>query len=267
MRTKIFINHIGFLPESGKHFVIKYPKTMEFSIIDRWDDKVVFVGKLMAVYGGDLDEAFIGRFSEVTKEGTYLVKCGDAVSKIIVIHSKPYEMALRTIYNYYQTQRCGDSITGWNSPCHIKEVEDINTGMFKNMTGGWHQSCDTRKWMYGTTVGLLALPELGDCKIVSKWENGKASEEIKWGNMYFHKMIREDGGLMDFVSIPNDWDTNRTRTLNSDDASYLTFFTMISGQCKAAIYFNEKDKIYADKCLDYAVKLWEYTNSSSMNDK
>ncbi|MEI6580199.1 MAG: glycoside hydrolase family 9 protein, partial [Eubacteriales bacterium] len=141
MNTQLLTNHIGYLPEGGKHFVIKYPKSMTFSIINRWDNQTVFEGTLKAVYGGDIDEAFVGNFSGVTGEGTYLIKCGDAVSNAIVIHKKPYEMALRTIYTYFQTQRCGDSTTGWNSPCHLKPVKDIHTGELKDMTGGWHQSC------------------------------------------------------------------------------------------------------------------------------
>ncbi len=267
MKTQIFMNHIGFLPQGEKHFVIKHPRSMEFTVINRWGNRIVFNGRLKAYYGGDLDEAFVGDFSNVTEEGTYLIKCADTVSRIIVIHKKPYEMAMRTIYNYYPTQRCGDSSTGWNSPCHLKPAQDINTGEMKDMSGGWHQSCDTRKWMYGTTVGLMALPELGRYKPLKKWENGKVAEEIKWGNRYFHKMVRKDGGLMDFISIPNDWDDHITRQLNSDDASFMTTFTMISGQCNAAIYFKEEDPQYAAQCLDYALKLWAYANSSKMKDE
>lgn len=265
--TKLIMNQVGYLTCGPKYFTVLRPRDLNFTVVDlAADNKPVYEGILEPIYGGDLEEGFVGNFSAVETEGTYRILLGEIQSDIVVVSDFQYFSALRTIYNYYQMQRCGDSLTGWHSPCHLKPAEDSRTGEMKDVTGGWHQSGDTRKWLFGTSPAMFGLFALANCSQLRPWMPGCVKDEMKWGNLYFHKMMREDGGLMDYVSIPNDWDDHRTRKLASDDASFMTYFNVIAGQCMAAMVFCDEEPEYAKDCLARAKRLFAYTDSSAMPD-
>ena len=97
------------------------------------------------------------------------------------------------MFNYFPTQRCGDSPTGWHAPCHLDDARRVDTGEHVDLAGGWHQSCDLRKWMFGTPFGLVGLSQLGLLKN-PRWDRGQIADELRWGNRYFHHMVRPDGG-------------------------------------------------------------------------
>jgi len=267
MKTKLFISHIGFFPKGSKQFLIQFPKSQKFEVINRWEYTTVFEGWLKPFFGGDLGEYCVGDFSPIQDEGTYEIRCGDLVSDVIVIHKKPYEMALRTLYNYFPTQRCGDTYLGWNSPCHLHDAQSSVSGEHVDVTGGWHRSCDLRKWLHGTLPGVFALSQLAEYEGLKAWTENLIPDEIKWGNLYYHKMIESNGRLRDYVSIPNDWDEKEMRTLADEDAPAINFALMIGVQCESALFFKEKDPTYAQICLGKAKALWSYLNSSQMPDR
>jgi|LSQX01.1.fsa_nt_gb hypothetical protein len=267
MQSKLFINHIGFMPNGPKRFLVQFPKVAQFSIVNRWNNQEVLSGALKPFFGKDLGEYCIGDFSSITEEGTYIITCGDLVSDVVVIHKKPYEMALRTLYNYYPTQRCGDSIPGWNSPCHLHDATSTVTGEHVDVGGGWHRSCDLRKWLRGTMHAIFGLTQLADYKAMERWSSTVIPEELQWGNIYFHKMITEEGRLRDYVSIPNDWDDDKPRILADEDAPPINFSIMAGAQCEAAIYFKDIDPEYSQYCLDKAKALWRYMKSPQMKER
>jgi len=252
-KGKIFVNHIGFIPKSPKYFVVMDPPAKDFQIIRRMDKKTVFSGQLQEV-SGDLGNGWIGTFSEVSEEGTYLIRCGNLQSRVVTIYKDIYDYPLRTIFNYFPSQRCGDSITGWHSPCHITDGRRIDTGEHIDVTGGWHQSCDLRKWTFGTSYGLLGLVQLGFRK--PRWNTGQIAEEVLWGNQYFHKMIRPDGGLMDHVVIPLGW--IEERNIYPNNAPSVATYTTIIGQALSAKLFESDDTEYSHKCLEIAKRMWQY---------
>lgn len=88
MKTKLFISHIGFFPKGSKQFLIQFPKSQKFEVINRWEYTTVFEGWLKPFFGGDLGEYCVGDFSPIQDEGTYEIRCGDLVSDVIVIHKK-----------------------------------------------------------------------------------------------------------------------------------------------------------------------------------
>lgn len=261
MKRNILVNHIGFLPGSAKFFVVEKPGSHNFSIKNRWDGAIVFAGNLAGA-DADIGGGYKGDFSDVTQEGTYVIACGNDVSRVVVIHKSPYEMALRILYHYFPFQRCGDSKTGWNAPCHLDDAVDVRSGQRVDVTGGWHQSCDLRKWGFGTSMGLTALSELGTYEPLRACLGDLIEEELRWGNRYFHKMIRPDGGMMDFVVNPNSW--AGPRQLMSNDASTVSFFNLLIGQCKAALFLKDRDPAYSGVCMEKALTLWNYVRGTGM---
>src|SRR5262249_24238156 len=203
MDAKILVNHLGFLPKAGKHFVVVgAPDAADFELMRLRDRHVVFRGTVES--GVDLGPASVGRFSSFQDPGLYEIRMGRLKSRFITISESVYEPALHTLFNYFPRQRCGDSLTGWHSPCHTRDARRIDNGEHLDVSGGWHQSCDLRKWVMGTPFGVLGLSALKRLA-APRWDQGRIQEEVKWGNQYFHKMILEDGRLMDHVVLPEGW--------------------------------------------------------------
>ena len=253
--THIFINQVGFKPNHPKFFVVTNPASDSFEVIRFIPWGTVFKGRLIRI-SGDLDTAWVGDFSSVDKEGTYILKYGKQQYPYPVIVSNDiYRQPLQTLYYYYPPQRCGNSTTGWHAPCHLQDGRCAQTGELIDLTGGWHQSGDLRKWM-STGYGLLGLSQLG---LVGKprWDEGNIAEELKWGNTYFHKMIKPNGAVMDYI-IESTWGERKAYT---NDTWQLYSFLQIMGQALTADYFKGKDDIYSKLCFDKAVNIWNYMMS------
>ena len=194
--TRLILNQIGYTKKGPKFFTVIRPRNLKYNVIMLRQErsvnttKVVYTGDLIPVYGGDIEEGFYGDFSHVKENGIYRIQIGDTLSEKIVISDSSYISTLRIIYNYYQNQRCGDSLKGWHTPCHLKPARDNRTGKLKDVSGGWHQSGDTRKWLFGTTPGMFGLYALEKCRRKMPWAKDVIWEEMKWGNKYFHKIQR-----------------------------------------------------------------------------
>ncbi len=254
MTTKMCINHVGFPPAGAKHVVIVNPPKPEFVVnADIWGDQVVFRGPLKRV-NGELGDAWVGDFSAVRADGLYEILCGETKSRPFSVHKEIYDQPLRTLFNYYPIQRCGDSLSGWHAPCHLQDAKRADTGEPVDLTGGWHQSCDLRKWITGTPYGLLGLAQLGLLKN-PRWDEGRLAGELRWGNRYFHRMIRPDGGLMDSVVVPLGWGE---RLVHPNDPPTCASYVMIVGQAMAARYLKERDPAHSRACLDAALRIWSY---------
>ncbi len=260
IEPRILVNHLGFAADGAKHCVIVNPPEERFQVFSRMKKEVVFEGRLERV-AGDLGEGWLGCFTPVREEGTYLIRCGDASSRVVTIWNKVYDYPRRILLNYFTSQRCGDTPMGWNSPCHVHDAKRVDTGEHVDVAGGWHQSGDLRKWTSGASFGVVAL-----CKTLDTehppWDEGGMAEELRWGNQYFQKMVRPDGGLMDHVILPLGWDTERD--LYPNDAPHSTFFQVIGGQALAARVFRDGDPAYSERCLDVARRVWDYATDPAL---
>lgn len=259
--TKIFANHVGFLPDAPKTCVITDPEATTFEIVRRLPEREVVHSAPLKQVVGDFGEAWVGDFSEVREEGMYLIRCGQTESRAVTIYQKIYDYPLRMLVNFFASQRCGDSTTGWNAPCHVNDARDVATGEHVDVSGGWHQSSDLRKWTVGTSFGLIGLAKLLE-KDNLRWDTGQLDEEIRWGNAFFHKMVRDDGGLMDHVVVPLGWDD--MRDLYSNDAPYQAAFSTMIGQALIAQRYHDQDPAYAQSCLKLAERMWDYLHESEM---
>jgi hypothetical protein len=262
--SRILLNHVGFLPAGAKNVVVENPPQPEYTVLGSQfiegrrvtERRAVFTGRLSEV-NTDLERAWVGDFSDFKEGGIYVIRCGNLSSRQFVIHPRLYDYPLHVLFNYFPSQRCGDSVTGYNAPCHERDGRRVDNGQHVDVSGGWHQSCDCRKWMTGTPFGLLGLSRLGLLNH-PRWDRGQIDEEIRWGNSYFLKMIRPDGGLMDHVVMPLGW--RKERDLYANDAPLPAFYLTIVGEAMAAEYFKSRDPQYESVCIDAGRRLWSYVN-------
>lgn len=248
----ILTNHTGFLPQGAKYFVVLNPPAKDFAV-QKWGGGVVAKGPLKQV-NADLGDGWVGEFSAVRDEGVYTIQCGGLQSRPVVVSRDAAEQPLRVLFNYFPTQRCGDSLTGWHAPCHLDDARRVDNGKHVDLAGGWHQSCDLRKWLFGTPFALAGLSQLGTIKH-PRWDNGQIADELRWGNRYFHSMVRTDGGLMDHIVVPVRWDH---RDVYPNDPPFCATYLMIVGQAMAGRYLADKDPEHAKKCLEVARRVWQY---------
>jgi hypothetical protein len=231
--------------------VIVDPPAKEFAVVKH--GQVVFRGELEHV-NAELGDGWVGDFSSVDREGVYTIQCGPLRSRTVIVSRDALDQPLRVLFNYFPTQRCGDSATGWHAPCHTDDAWRVDNGQHVDLAGGWHQSCDLRKWMFGTPMGLVGISQLGLLKR-PRWDQGQLADELRWGNRYFHKMVRSDGGLMDHVVVPVRWEK---RDVYPNDPPACAMHLTVVGQALAARYLADKDPGHAQQCLEVAQRVWRY---------
>ncbi len=255
----ILINHVGFLPDSPKYCVIPQPPEKTFTIC-RMKDCVwtqVYEGTLTES-GAELEAGSVGEFSSLQEEGIYQVRCGGRQSRCFVVWRRVYDAPLRVLYSYFPWQRCGDSLTGWAAPCHLDDGRIAETGEHRDLAGGYHQSCDLRKWISLEVIGLLGLTRFGQMQS-PRWDNGCIAEELRWGSDYYQKLVREDGGMLDSVFIPLGWGP---RDFYLSDSPPPAMWSTIRHQALLAAYFQPRDAAYSETCKQVALRVWHYMTST-----
>lgn len=254
----ILVNHVGFPPNAAKHCVIPDPPEKMFTVHRLKDTKwsQVFAGTLIAG-GNELEPGWVGDFTALKEDGIYQVRCGALKSRCFTIHAGVYDMPMRMIFNYFTLARCGDttgkSITG---PCHLDDGNLVGVG-HRDFSGGYHQSCDLRKWAHLEVKGLQGVLNFGQLQ-TPHWDKGTIDEEVRWGSDYYRKLVREDGGMFDSVFIPIHWGP---RDYYVSDPPAPALWDNVRHQAQAAAYFQKRDAAYADKCRQTAERVWRYMSS------
>ncbi len=269
MKLNILINHVGYLTHGPKFFVVEHPRVDTFTLLDRNTLEPIYEGTLTRV-SGDLGDAFIGDFSDFTQSGAYLIECPGFLfeyptrSHVVVISDVLYHMPMRTIANYFTMQRCGDTYENWCGPCHEGDAFCEHLGEHRDLTGGWHQSCDLRKWVQSSSWAFFALEDLLGYAPLAPVFKDKPLEEMKWGNQYFQKLVQEDGRLFDSVIYPNHFGD---RKVFADHPPFFGVFNVINAQCICARAFAEKDPDYAAACVTLGRKVYDYYTSDQAPTK
>jgi len=256
--SMIMVNQVGYLPGSPKYCVIPDPPEKEFSIHRLQQTVWTEVLRDELIKGGpELAKGWTGRFSGLREEGIYQIRCGKLRSRCFVVHQRVYDVPMRVLFNYFPWQRCGDSKTGWAAPCHLNDGIIAETGEHIDLTGGYHQSSDLRKWAEFEPIGLAGLVAFGSM-YHPVWGEKSIEEEIRWGCDYFHKLVREDGSIPHSVFIPIHWGAREWYRI---DAPVSAHWTLIRYLAMATGFFKKTDPVYAAKCREVAIRVWRYMNS------
>ena len=140
-----------------------------------------------------------------------------------------------------------------------------------DVTGGWHDAGDLRKWMDATMLNAIGLLRVAR-NLGAQWDAGGSGlapllDEVRWGNRYFLKMQDSDGlvwadvaGGVNGDNSDNHWTDNRAGTA---DDRYLNpakrgrnQALFITVQAMAAQAFQASDAAYAKQCLAAAQRCW-----------
>jgi hypothetical protein len=301
LNVDLLINQVGYVPGAGKWCVASGTLNGNFEVIDVQTQKVVYRGSFKPGTD-DLGEYSVGEFSALTREGRYYLRADTLRSYPFSVSPSVYADPMNLIVHYFSAQRCGPSTTGYLSPCHLDDGVRIDNGKHQDVSGGWHDASDLRKWVGATIYGVIGLARTFELKNEKDDSRKKILDELLWGNQYFLKMQEPQGYVMSFVggdvrkhSDSNRWTDNQVAEKGGDLAmvkpttghssqDMLVFgtkddrvietqplditgqFNFITAQALMARVTKGSDAAYSQKCLQAARKCFEWcvkTNKES----
>ena len=264
----IALNHIGFLPKAHKVVLYRHAapeSASEFTLADISSNRPPFrVTRPLRPVTCDFGPCLAGDFTDIERAGMYQVTVNGQRSVPLFIRPDVWRRTLPKAFSYYYQQRCGVAVPNVHPACHLDDARRRDNGQHIDVTGGWHDAGDLRKWMLTALHSGIALAQLAR-NLGSSWNldgtgPGPVLEELRWGNRYWSKMQDSDGrvwddaaGGVDGDNSDNHWTDNR---IGTDDDRYVNpsksgiiqaEFTAV--QAFMAQVFREADPGYAQGCL------------------
>lgn len=248
----LYLNHLGFTPSAAKYALLGGGQEPEFTICHHPGGQVVYRGLFRRV-PSDFGIYSQAVFSDFQQPGEYVLRVALERSQPFRIDPAVYHPALELIAGYFRLQRCGDSNTGWNGPCHLDDGLRGDTRQHQDVSGGWHDACDLRKWVSATIFGMLGL-------VRQPRMTPSIEEELRWGNRYFLAMQEPAGYLMNFVggdyfvhADNNRWTDNQPdgrddRLIEVSPCDPLAQWVFVLVESVLALQLVDRDAEYAATC-------------------
>ncbi len=271
----IALNHLGFLPGARKTVIFRYSGEggpADFQVRDI-GGAAGAVRKTLPLKreSSDVIDCLVGDFSAIDREGMYQVSIAGELSTPFFIRPDVWRRTLPKAAGYYRYQRCGVAVPGVHPACHLDDARRRDNNQPVDLTGGWHDAGDLRKWMDATLLNAIGLLRVAR-NLGAQWDAGGSGlapllDEVRWGNRYFLKMQDSDGlvwadvaGGVNGDNSDNHWTDNRPGTA---DDRYLNpakrgrnqaLFIIV--QAMAAQAFQASDATYGKQCLAAAQRCW-----------
>lgn len=297
----ILVNQAGYLPDAGKTCLAKGYMDREFHVIDIESNRIIHTGSFKPS-SKDFGTYGIGDFSKLTEPGDYYVLSDTIRSFPFKISRHVYQPAMELIVSYFSKQRCGASTTGYLTPCHIDDGVRMDNGKHQDVSGGWHDASDLRKWVGATIYGMIGIAKAFE--LYPELDRRKLLDELKWGNRYFLNMQEPKGYIMSYIggdvlkhSDSNRWTDNITgehqeeephfakpnaghstadmliigskddRVIKTAPLGLMGQYNFVAAEAMMARITGGTDYSYARRCLDAAKACfaWCLTSDQSVN--
>jgi hypothetical protein len=252
----IYVNHLGFTPGGAKFCLLGGPRGGDFTVCELESGLAVYSGQFNPA-PGDFGMYCAGDFSDFEQPGVYILRAGMEHSQPFRIAADVYQEALEKVNGYFKLQRCGDSTQGWNGPCHLDDGKRGDSGEHQDVSGGWHDACDLRKWVGATIYGMLGLAKMDEF-------SPGVEEELRWGNRYFLAMQEPAGYLMNYIGGDyfvhgdnNRWTDNIAdgrddRVIDVNPCDPLPQWVFVQAESILAARLKSSDPGYSLMCLSAA---------------
>ncbi|MDR3269621.1 MAG: glycoside hydrolase family 9 protein [Tannerella sp.] len=293
LNVDLLINQAGYVPDAGKTVIAKGLITRRFEIVNLKNQQVVFRGNFKP-NTCDFGDYSTGDFSTLTQEGAYYILSDTLRSYPFRIAGNAYQSPMTLLVGYFSLQRCGASTTGYLSPCHLDDGIRLDNGKHQDVTGGWHDANDLRKWVSATIYGMIGLSKAYELRDEQDAGRQTILDELTWGNRYFLNMQEPQGYVMNYIGgeVKHNWDSNRwtdseigaeegeihsvkpstgtslrdiliagstdDRIIQTDPADLITQYLFVTSEAMMARITKTKDPAYSQKCLQAARKCFEW---------
>ncbi|MBR4538737.1 MAG: glycoside hydrolase family 9 protein [Clostridia bacterium] len=269
---RIAFSGSGYRPDSEKLAVMRSDSAGDtFRVIETETGRVVLEKRTEKANDCNLLD-----FSEVRKEGRYLLLCGDTVSRAFDIGGPVWQPSAWKVLNFYLSQRCGFEVPGKHHACH-SDLLLTHNGKSIVANGGWHDAADLAQGMGNTCNGTIALFLLA--KRLKGREGTDAllyervMEEARWGLNYVLKTRFGDGWRSQYSSL-SIWTDGVIGT--GDDVASVpgpdphANFASACAEALGARLLEDTDPAYAAYCLKtaredfhFAEEQWQEANGKT----
>ncbi len=164
MKTKIYVNEIGYRPEDKKIAVCCTGESVAYKVLKEDKGVVAEGSSLPGIYNPSTGEyeAKID-FSEVSESGMYTIEADGEVSVPFYIGKNVYDDVTKSLMRFFYLQRCGTELPKeyadiYAHPvCHHTPARIYGTEEFRDVNGGWHDAGDFGRYIVAAAVTLAAL--------------------------------------------------------------------------------------------------------------
>jgi hypothetical protein len=279
----VLTSHVGYKPGLQKTAIIPRPiapgtrfRVHECGWSESWGRPrpAGFEGVLVSTES-DWGQYQVADFTGLGEPGFYQVTVGgdEARSVPFLIGEDVYARTLQLAFAYFHRQRCGVAVPGYHSVCHLDDAVAREDGRPLDVSGGWHDAGDLRKWMTPPLLACYGLLELAR-RLSPRWNRlgspwGDVLDEFRWENAYFLKMQDPETGRVwadTAGGIGGDNSDNRwTDNLpGSGDERHVNQsinpevqWKFVAVEARAAQAFAALDGAYAGRCLHAAARCWQ----------
>lgn len=264
----IAYNHLGYVQDQSKTALASNIDDDNFSLINELTGEAVFTKAI------ESKETPIGTFqlldfSEFKQNGTFKLSAGEVETKSFKIDgfNDIYRSSVIKTINHFYAQRCGYTVEGIHSICHIDWIT-VHGDKQIPINGGWHDAGDLSQGLINTSEATHAMFTLADHLRHSDPQLAeRLVEEGKWGLGWILKTRFGDGyrttwSTMDF------WTDGIIGTVddvpsNANNGSRFNFLAA-NAQAKAAMVLRkmDKDPILAQYALQSAEEDWGFATEA-----
>jgi hypothetical protein len=314
-KPEIIVNHVGFLCGTEKRVIVKKSRGKQFEVQDmsrvrkealgEYEDwETVYSGKLIKEKSA-MGSYWTGDFSQLKRPGIYrIVLPGQSVrSYQFKISDGIYHPLIRLFLDFVHNWRSGDFQNEWRGPVHLDDAIRSDNGAYHDVSGGWYDAGDTRKWMTMSTLPVLAFLDISEklhipwnCFAGEKVAGNDLITEAIWGIRFILKMQDpETGMIFEEVGAGGDarkkpgmtwWYENHSGCLADNSQNHFTDNQINSGDertirttynpivqytnlyilLRSASGIRSYDGHLADQCLESARRIWEYIHPRKAHD-
>ncbi len=289
VKPEIFINQVGYLPESDKYFLINIPND-KYEIVSKLDDSIAFSGDMQLRKEDDKSTGmtlYIGDFTTFTQKGEYYIKTGDGVKSYpFEIGDDVFDQVRNKSLKSFYFQRSGVELEETHAGIfarpagHTKDLEyhkDSALQGTKDVSGGWYDAGDFGRYITpgSVTLGMMMMgyeqyPEKFDFDDNNIPESGNGVsdflDEMRHELEWMLKMQNiEDGdfkGALPYMLNTKDyvWELPHV----GSQSQYIYDFSTVATADFAAIMafsarvFENQDSEFAKECLAASELAWDF---------
>ena len=259
---RISYSHTGYQSGAAKSAIASGLKAKQFRLIDRATGKTV-LAKPIQIVKTHLGEFQVMDFSEVCRDGSYILQAGDTLTRPFRIDPNVWRGTILKALNFLYAERCGMAIPGVHGVCH-RDWTVVHGDQRIVINGGWHDAGDLTQGLGNTgeiVYGLFSLAERLHARDEDPELYELLVEEARWGLDWILKTSFGDG-YRDQGSVNSRWTDGILG--NSDDITStarnrpMGSYTASAAEAIAARVLKDSDPRLAAYSLKMAEADWRF---------
>ncbi len=286
-------NQVGYLINDQKIAIIGSGENLEgkpFYLVDANNiNNILYTDTILTSRGNKntpFKYNFPCNFSDFKTAGKYRIKLADGTisGSFTVGAVKGYQNALKSVLEFFRSQRCGNTDPLLHKSCHLNDAKAAI-----DASGGWHDAGDYIKFMITATYATVELLTAADYADTYNFKGAIADvspkngisdllEEAQVGIQWILKMTSDYSNGNYYYQVSGEEDHKYWRMPGSDDSTGVVgnprslhrgWGGNLLGRSSASLaisyrVFKKSDRKFADECLKRAEGLFaarsEYKN-------